>query len=99
MQRRLVGLLLAATTSLALACTPASAPATPSKPAAGPATTASPSVTAASAPSPSPAAADSSAASPVAVSIALADGRTHPGPYFLGKADAPVTLDEYADFS
>jgi hypothetical protein len=34
---------------------------------------------------------------PVAA-VALADGRTHPGPYFLGQPDAPVTLDEYSDF-
>jgi hypothetical protein len=26
------------------------------------------------------------------------DGRTYPGPYFLGRAAAPVTIDEYADF-
>ncbi len=26
------------------------------------------------------------------------DGRTAPGPYYLGRPDAPVTLDEYADF-
>jgi hypothetical protein len=26
------------------------------------------------------------------------DGNTHPGPYFLGRSDAPVVLEEYADF-
>lgn len=27
-----------------------------------------------------------------------AEGNMYPGPYVLGRADAPVTLDEYADF-
>ena len=26
------------------------------------------------------------------------DGRTAPGPYFLGSPDAPVTVEEYSDF-
>ena len=38
------------------------------------------------------------AVQPEAVQPEVADGRTHPGPYFLGRADAPVTLEEYADF-
>lgn len=29
---------------------------------------------------------------------ASSDGGTYPGPFFLGRADAPVTIDEYADF-
>jgi len=57
---------------------------------------ASPSVTTASASAPSSTAGASPAASPA--TVALADGRVYPGPYFLGKADALVTLDEYADF-
>jgi cytoskeletal protein RodZ len=35
---------------------------------------------------------------PRPVAAAVGDGRTHPGPYFLGRPDAPVTIDEYADF-
>jgi hypothetical protein len=26
------------------------------------------------------------------------DGSSYPGPYFLGRAEAPVVLEEYADF-
>jgi hypothetical protein len=44
------------------------------------------------APSPSP------AATAAGVPESSADGRTYPGPFYLGLADAPVTIDEYADF-
>lgn len=31
--------------------------------------------------------------------VALADaGNTYPGPFFRGRADAPITIDEHADF-
>jgi hypothetical protein len=40
-------------------------------------------------------------AAPVAgvTRIALTgDGKTYPGPYFIGKPDAPLRLDEFSDF-
>jgi protein-disulfide isomerase len=39
------------------------------------------------------------AASAVAsTGVTTGAGRTYPGPFFLGRPDAPVTIDEYADF-
>jgi hypothetical protein len=29
---------------------------------------------------------------------APAEGRTAPGPYFLGRPDAPLVMEEYSDF-
>jgi hypothetical protein len=62
---------------------------------------------AASAPAPSPSTVVSAASpSPAPVAAAPAgrasglagDGNRYPGPYFRGKADAPVRLDEWGDF-
>jgi hypothetical protein len=48
---------------------------------------------------PDPATPSATAVAPAGRSVAAAgDGRTYPGPFFLGRADAPVTIDEYADF-
>jgi hypothetical protein len=79
---RLSGLLLAAAVLLG-ACAPAPAPSANTP-------TRAPQTAASSAAAPGPAASS--------VAFALADGRSHPGPYFLGRADAPIVLDEYADF-
>jgi hypothetical protein len=48
----------------------------------------------------SPAAERSAAAqaSPALAQAPAADGGSYPGPYFLGRAEAPVVLEEYADF-
>ena len=82
---------------------PVAAPASPPAPLVPTTAPAAPSAAVAVAPSPvapTPAAAAPSPAAPISVAAAPApgDGRTHPGPYFLGRANAPVTLDEYADF-
>lgn len=51
-----------------------------------------------------PASAPTSPAAPAATVPASAtspvtgDGQSYPGPYFRGRADAPVTIEEYADF-
>lgn len=87
MVRLWVGALLAAIT-LAMVCAP-----TPSANLSTSAT--SPPAPTASSTTASPAA-PSSAVSPVAVTLAA--GVAPPAPYVRGKTDAPVTLDEYADF-
>jgi hypothetical protein len=81
----------------------ASAPAQPATTATGPTASNSPtSLAQATAPTISPGAA-SPAVSPAApgptdASAPSGAGRGGPGPYVLGLADAPVTIEEYADF-
>lgn len=51
------------------------------------------------APTAAPPAASSPAPQAPAAAVAVTgDGQTYPGPYFKGQADAPVTIEEYADF-
>jgi hypothetical protein len=38
-----------------------------------------------------------SASAPTSEVVAMA-GNTAPGPYYLGRLDAPVRIDEYSDF-
>lgn len=101
----LAGLLtVAASVLVGCSATPtASTPAPPAKTGSGPTTpnesTRSPLATAplitpgAASPAVSP-----TAPGPTEVSDPRSDGRGSPGPYVLGRADAPVTIEEYADF-
>lgn len=66
----------------------------PTSSSAAPATLVAP-ATAAADPVARPASSSSTEASS---SSAVTDGRTAPGPYFLGRPDAPVTIVEYSDF-
>ena len=98
--------LLMAAISVLVGCSaapPASPPAQPATAVTGPTTSNSPtSLALATAPTNTPAAA-SPAVSPAApgptnASAPSSAGRGDLGPYVLGLADAPVTIEEYADF-